>query len=692
MIIALLSFLQLRAQGNAVDSVGKVRNLDEVVVKANLQTLSVGKATAIPTKSQKDAARDAVSLLGLLAMPQLDVNPMSESVTTPTGEGVAMFIDYAPASQEQLKGLRTQDVKRVEYMQHPEDPRFQNARYVVNFVMRKYKVGGYTKLNASKSFGVNRTEGFLYSMMQYKAMVYDIFARENYLTTRHNGYSATEYFRFTDLFGEGPKNVTRLSRAESSRFQTNTNDFSFRALYATQNTRVQNTVGINLYNNPKNDNWNLLEYNTSLFPNSTSTTDASARNLTLNYDGNFFQTLPKQFSLSAYANFKYGHNSSNSLYNSGAGLDILNDAKERIYNGTFAPNLTKRVGDHHSFTLFGSGRWNYNRIVYTGDSPSVQHYHVADYNGGLSYFMYFEKVQAGGQIAWEWQRNSIGGVQQNMSHPQFSVYANFQPMQKAQISLAYNYGEETPTLSEKSPNMLRQDEILWYEGTPTLKNAVTQNANINYTWYISSKWQLSATAAYYWLTDRRVSRYAPDGPDGTMLRKYINSGDYQNGYLGIYATAKFFDSRLVVKLSPLLDYYKTTGICSWKRTQLSYRGSVSYNFGKFYVNGYYRSGSKYPEEQSGMLDKRLAEYQIQFGWGNGKWNLNFSADNFARYNWKSMTQTLRGDYYSMHREVFTIDRHAKFTLSATYTFNYGKKVNSDYEVGGTGAAESAILK
>ncbi len=48
--------------------------------------------------------------------------------------------------------------------------------------MQKYEWGGYTKITANKSFGVNRTEGSVYSKMNYKRMTFDIYADENYLT------------------------------------------------------------------------------------------------------------------------------------------------------------------------------------------------------------------------------------------------------------------------------------------------------------------------------------------------------------------------------------------------------------------------------------------------------------------------------------------------------------------------------
>ena len=111
---------------------------------------------------QKNAAQNAVALLSQMSIPQIDVDPVSQAVKTAHGQNVSIFIDYVPATTEDLKGMKTQDVKKVEYYQHPSDARFQGAKYAVNFVMQKYEWGGYTKINANKWFGVNRTEGESY--------------------------------------------------------------------------------------------------------------------------------------------------------------------------------------------------------------------------------------------------------------------------------------------------------------------------------------------------------------------------------------------------------------------------------------------------------------------------------------------------------------------------------------------------
>lgn len=223
-----VSSISAIAQTELTDSI-KTQELNEVVIEAQNQRTSSTSSTYIPMSQQKNAAADAVALLFQMAIPQLNVDPASQSVKTVSGQPVSIFIDYVAASAQDLSGMKTTDVKKVEYLIYPTDPRFRGAKYVINFIMQKYEWGGYTKLNADKWFGVNRTETSVFSKFAYKRMTFDLYADEIYLTNRHTGTQSTEIFRFPDLHGKGPQTVERISIPTALRYRNNSNDITFRA-------------------------------------------------------------------------------------------------------------------------------------------------------------------------------------------------------------------------------------------------------------------------------------------------------------------------------------------------------------------------------------------------------------------------------------------------------------------------------
>ena len=131
------------AQSEATDSI-KTQELNEVVVEAQMQQTSATSSTYIPNKKQKSSAQNAVDLLQQLAIPQITINLVDNAVTTISGQNVAIYINYLPASSQEIEGLLSADVRRVEYLDFPKDPRFNGSEHLVNYKMQRYEYAGYT--------------------------------------------------------------------------------------------------------------------------------------------------------------------------------------------------------------------------------------------------------------------------------------------------------------------------------------------------------------------------------------------------------------------------------------------------------------------------------------------------------------------------------------------------------------------
>ena len=56
-----------------------------------------------------------------MAIPQIRINVVSNKVTDNFGTEVALYINGMEASSEDLEGLRTADVRNVEYLEFPTD-------------------------------------------------------------------------------------------------------------------------------------------------------------------------------------------------------------------------------------------------------------------------------------------------------------------------------------------------------------------------------------------------------------------------------------------------------------------------------------------------------------------------------------------------------------------------------------------
>ncbi len=385
------------------------QELNAVVVEASNQRTSSTASTYIPMARQKNAAVDAVSLLSQMAIPQLDVDPATQTVKTATGQSVSIIIDYVAATEQDLSGLRTTDVKKVEYLLYPQDPRFRGAQYVVNFIMQKYEWGGYTKINANKWFGVNRSGASVYSKFAYKAMTFDIYADEIYLTDRHTGSASTEIFHFPDLYGKGAQTIERESTPLTSHYRNNSNDVTFRALYSAENVQVSNMLSFNNTSTPRNNSENSLTYANGVLPSSLSKSISSNRSWGLNYDFETYLTLSQNSALNVEAAYRYSQTNSKSDY-SEDDLNIINNADEISHYAKITPSLLWNIDEHNSLMPGMHGEYTKSTIDYSGNSPSRQSYDVWGYWAGVRYSHVQEKWSAGTLFGWTYANTNLTGT------------------------------------------------------------------------------------------------------------------------------------------------------------------------------------------------------------------------------------------------------------------------------------------
>ncbi len=669
----------------------KTQKLDEIVVEASNQRTSSTVSTYIPMARQKNTAADAVSLLSQMAIPQLNVDPANQTIKTATGQAVSVFIDYVAATAQDLSGLQTTDVKKVEFLLYPKDPRFRGAQYVVNFVMQKYEWGGYTKVNANKWFGVNRSEASVYSKFAYKAMTFDIFADEIYLTNRHIGSSSVETFNFPDFNGLGSQTVERVTTPISSRYRNNSSDITFRALYSSDNVQVSNKLSFNNTSIPRNNSENSLVYTNAFLPLSGSKSISSNHSRGLNYDFETYVSFNQHLAMNVEAAYRYGHNNSRSDY-TGDDFNIINNASEGSHYAKITPCLVWTIDDKNSLMPGFHGEYSKSTIDYFGNSPSRQNYDVWGSWGGVRYNHNEENWSAGSLFGWTYANTNLTGEKIEDNYPMGNVYATYSPNQHHQFEMRYGFGKIVPDTYQKSPNMLQQDELMWYAGTPGLKNYWETAFNVSYIWLPNNRWQLEADGRLYTANNRVVTRYTPTAPDGVMLRRYINNGSYRSGVIGLNGTAKFLGGRLIAKVRPEMWFRSTTGEYAMTYNELTCVAQLTWYFGDFYLFGWYVTPSTYPDQESGVKERTRSRYQIQLGYRKGAWRASATAYNFLRSDWETDRQTLTSQYYCFDRREFGTSQHMRFQFSVTYTFGYGKKVQRGDEVSGAGAGSSAILK
>lgn len=662
----------------------KVKELGEITVVADAQRTNATKTVYIPTGKQKSTASDGVSLLARMSIPQLSVNPIAETVKTADNQGVSLYINFHPASEEDVRGLNPCDVKRVEYLDFPTDPHFQRDQHVVNFITNSYIYGGYTKLSAKERFMVRSGEAAVYSKFTYKEMEYDIMVSGDYDYNPHIGSFSDEIYRLESGI------LQRESGTESGRKHQRGLYSALRASWnKSDNLSFRNLVSYSRINIPQYFSSGYVNFS-SLYPSETYNTESPSENNALGWNSELFASLGRGWSLNGTVQAEYTYNKTTSNYMTGT-ASIKNHADEGLWFLRGMVQANKSLSDR--ITLFsnlssGGGR---TKIDYSGSSNAVNRFRQTFTGITVGLALNYQKVSGSIDGGYAFESNYINGKTMDDRYPFTHINVQYAPNQKHSVSIWFQYATFSPDATMKNPNIIRQSELMYISGNPYLKCSRNTSANVSYTWFPNNTWQMSAYATMFRIANRQIAVYTPDGPDGAMLKKYQNDGDYNHGQIGANLTGKFLDGSLSVSVAPRLLLYKTTGSNSISHYPFMASLNVNYYLGKFFFNAYYDSGTSYVDGENAYLRKMPMSYSAGAGWSSHGWNIQLSLVNLFQSSWRLSKDTLTTRWYDSSVTQFGSDYHRRISLSVTYTLNYGRNVNKSGELSGDKNISTSIL-
>ena len=679
------------AQTETPDSV-KTQELDEVVVEAQMQRTSPTATTYTPSGKQKSTAQNAIDLLRHMAIPQIKINPMDNSVTDNAGEGVSLFFNYMPASKEDIEGLRTADVRRVEYLEFPSDPRFRGAQRAINFIVQEYEYGGYTKITADEDFLVDLSSDVnIFSKFSYKKMTYDIYVAANNLNSHHSGYDVNGNYTLKDSDG---KDFT-LSRNEITDYahsKQNQYPVTFRASYNTEKVQISNTLGYSHSANPIQEQNGSLTYSPAVEQDYSYSRSNPSHSNSLSYQGTFFFALPKDYSVNFNPQFSYSHNNNSLTYTTSPAEPIIRDARENAYYYRVNAYINKRFAQKHTLMLGINTGNTINRLRYKGNVSYSDRFSNPFVSGQLCYQAQIQKISLYADAGVLWERTSINSIKNDDVYPYVHFNIRYTPNNKNAFSAYFQFANNTPGIDQKASDLLRDNEVMYITGNPSLDNSRHITFNINYTWLPSNVFNMSAYGRYFELFDRFITAYEPFDNGHALLRTYINDGNYVQSEIGIAATLNLFNKSLQLYVSPNQKFYRSTGVFDKSFYPFQVTAQATYYLKQWYFQAYYQSHQKMMFTGSPTTYRSRDFYALSAGWSNSDLNISLTAYNMFNSNWDTSDRYIQSPLYAEHRTTYGTNSHARLNLSVTYTFGYGKKVKRGNEVGKQSGVSSAIMK
>lgn len=682
------------AQNESPDSV-KTQELDEVVVEARTQRVIDRGVAYTPTKRIKKTATDATRLLELMNIPQLNITPGTMSVKTYAGKDVAIFIDFNETTDEDLQGLRPEDVLHVEVLQYPEDPRFGGQANVINFVMRKYEWGGYTKLTVKgTTLNIDRGDGILYSKFVNKNWTFDANATGS--ITHNDNYNSYNIETFRDI-SVGDRHVDAVTRTSQSGAnylqQSNSQSATFRAAYETKDIEIIHSVSFNRMATPLERDLSSVNYSQDIFSASSSLSRESAQTITPRLRGYYYFAMPKNNTLIASWEFAYGSTRRNSTYQLGSLAPIINNNKETSYAPTMIIQYSKKFSHNNTFR---TSLMTFNTIYHTNYEGSYNGLQKLLSSENMLFLEYMQNWQCGlslySRVGASYVIGRLNGVNTlEQWNPRLGLQLNYKINEKHSASVEGWWGNNHPTPASSNSAIVQSNELLWLQGNPELRNTTFITASASYTYIPTNKLSFSATAEYNGFLNKTAHDYfSMSGYDG-LICKEINSGDFHrySGYLS--ATLKLFDNSLSLKASGQVERMVASGIDAQSMNLIAANVQANYYFRNFSFILYYQTPNRnLAPFDYGFRYHYKSTYGILANYAIGDFKAGLQFRNW--FNSNRYYADFDSNRYSAHGWVWSSSLARSIQLTLSYTFPYGKKVKRNNEISESESAGSAILK
>ena len=290
-------------------------------------------------------------------------------------------------------------------------------------------------------------------------------------------------------------------------------------------------------------------------------------------------------------------------------------------------------------------------MSYLGTSPYDNDFLDTYAGAALGYNFSDNKWNVSADVALQWEKNKINDQSVSEIYPLVNVSAGFSPSQKHSFRAYFHFGANYPGASEKTPNILQQNELMYYTGNPEIGLSRQVTFNLSYNWMPSNKFSASAFAQYFGEYNLYVPVYKPYNGGAALLRGFETDGDYNRTQIGMSFNYKLLNGNLQLAASPSISFYRMTGLFDISRSPFTCNTSATYYLGNFYFQASYQTRNLTVQGNRGVIYKDRDFYQILAGWSRANWNIRVSAMNIFRNDWLCATNTLDAPLYSETRAL-----------------------------------------
>ncbi len=677
------------------DETATVTDLDELVVEGRTQRVVKNGVEYSPDKQTRKMSHDAISLLQAMQIPQLSISPITGDVKTQSQQDVTFFIDYIPASPQELMGLRPEDVLSVEVLTQPDDPRFYGAQYVINYIMRKYEWGGYTKLTAKgTTLGVDMADGLLYSKFAYKNWMFDANVTASMIhNTEMSDTKTTETYRDIFFNGKPVESLTSTLVYDPGQMRLQNSQYSsLRAIYFSKTYRLIHNISFYRNALPEYTMFGQQTFSKDLLPGTEVKYSYYSQDITPAVAGDYMFMLSPGNYLSATWNFSYTATRLSTSNRLGDMNDITRNNREKAYAPAAQLNYTKYFSKNSSLQIQASSANNIYRTDYFGSSYDGAQDLVSSSNtltvgydhilpNGIDLF-----ARAGGNYIL----SRLNG-ETVLSHVEPSLYlwGQYPVNQSHQVMVTAGWSASQPQSSYTNTAFVQTDELTWQTGNPDLGVMQYIDAAASYAFIPNNNLAFNALLMYNRTQNLITYQYAAMPQYNGIVRQYINSGSKNTYTARLSGTAYLLNRQLSLSATFNADRTVLTGTNKRAENNIYVDASVLYSLKNFGFRLFYQSPQKLLLS-TGWLYTNRSTYGVNITYTAGDFNAEFQFANWFNRNHQDFHFT--SQHYDCDGWSVSSHLSRRLRLTLTYTLPYGKLVDRNNELQTSGSVNSAILK
>lgn len=669
------------------DSITSSYDLKEVVVVGERAWIEGNKAIFIPTKHEKNLSTDPASLVERMHIPTVIVD--QGSIKSLSGQNVPVYINGVKADGIDLSTFWPKQTIRVEYIDHPQDPKYEGATAVINFVMVEYAVGGVTKVNASQRIP-GRGNYNVSSKLVYKNWTFGAMVGGGYTRNHSDSYQGEETYKGI-LYNGQPYDEISHAFSGHSWDRKNTFNTAANARYRTDKFIMNHTLGFSWNNNPGSGHEDADIWSPSLFNSHSSGAKTTGRSASPQISGAYWYKLNNKWSIGSNWSYSYGRNNNYSIHKTGELDPIRNNTHEDVHSAQLSISPGYLINNNMALMANVRSNMDWFSTIYEGSTNTSQR----QWRGMTS-----------ANIDFRWQLiQQLGlsispGISANYWHLYGDkTYTQVQPMGNIHLYLStsrklfimghLSYFRDVPSATMSGDITIRLDELNRLAANPGLKNSSTWTSGIVPMWMPTNWLRVRPSLNYTRHENEFITVYkAANDAIGGIVKTYANSQPSESLQIYTSLTADLLNNKLSIDFDPCWTFYKARGVYANTLNWFRMRCGAAYNLNNFRVFVTYGGSEKYLTNGGMNINYRGDSFDMGAGYGNGDLYIDLRVNNLFNTHNKLWHKT-DAKTYSNIKNVFSTGRH--IYINVTYTFGYGKKVDKNIDVTSPTQAKQGTL-